>query len=251
MSALPPFAIGWGLGAGLGAAALVWLMQRAGFDRRQMAIVVTLLTAAVLIGSKLLYLAESWPSWWSGPATPAEALFSPHMRIPGGILMAILVGPLIARAIGVAFLAYADVAAPAAGVLLAGVRIGCLLQGCCFGTRSHLPFAVRFPAGSDAHAWQVGATLIHPHTPWSEPVHALQIYFALAGVALFVLLALRQRRPRFPGEILLLLGVGYFWTTWALEFFRQVPHAFSQSLALVVAVVLTLVYVTVRRGTAV
>ncbi len=246
---LPAFVVGWLLGAGLGGVGLVWLMGRARFDARQIAIVFGALTMAVLVGSKLLYLAESWRGWSSGAQPLGSAILSPHMRIPGGIALAVLVGPWIARAIGVAFLTYADMVTPAAGLLIAGIRVGCFLEGCCFGTRSALPWAVRFAPGTDAHNWQVGAGMIHPGAGWSEPVHALQIYFGLVGVVLFVVLAARQRRVRFAGEILLLFGVGYFWSTWLLEFLRALPHPLTQSLTLVAALAASTALLAARRRT--
>lgn len=51
---------------------------------------------------------------------------------------------------------YLDIIAPSAALGLAIGRIGCLLNGCCFGTTCDLPWAVRFPFGSSAciHQWQ-------------------------------------------------------------------------------------------------
>jgi len=244
---VPAFLIGWLLGAALGGLGLVWLMRRSGYRVREIGIVFGLLTLAIGVGSKLLYLVESWPAWWSGEQPFPGAILSPHMRIPGGILLAVLVGPCIARAIGVGFLAYADVVTPAAGLLIAGIRLGCYLKGCCFGVRTAMPWAVRFPPGSDAFDWQVGAGIIHRGAAWSEPVHALQLYFGLVGVALFTFLAFAQRCRHVDGEILLLSAVGYFWSTWLLEFLRALPHDLTQSLSLVAAVASTTWLVAARR----
>jgi phosphatidylglycerol:prolipoprotein diacylglycerol transferase len=51
---------------------------------------------------------------------------------------------------------YLDILAPSAALGLAIGRIGCLLNGCCFGTTCDLPWAVRFPLGSSAsiNQWQ-------------------------------------------------------------------------------------------------
>ncbi len=45
---------------------------------------------------------------------------------------------------------YLDIIAPSAALGLAIGRIGCFLNGCCFGTTCDLPWAVRFPFGSNA-----------------------------------------------------------------------------------------------------
>lgn len=44
-----------------------------------------------------------------------------------------------------------DIAAPVIGIGLAFGRIGCLLNGCCYGDYCEQPWAVQFPAGSPAH----------------------------------------------------------------------------------------------------
>jgi phosphatidylglycerol:prolipoprotein diacylglycerol transferase len=45
---------------------------------------------------------------------------------------------------------YLDIIAPSAALGLAIGRIGCFLNGCCFGSTCDLPWAVRFPFGSNA-----------------------------------------------------------------------------------------------------
>jgi phosphatidylglycerol:prolipoprotein diacylglycerol transferase len=51
---------------------------------------------------------------------------------------------------------YLDIIAPSAALGLAIGRIGCLLNGCCFGSTTNLPWAIRFPFGSSVcvHQWQ-------------------------------------------------------------------------------------------------
>jgi phosphatidylglycerol:prolipoprotein diacylglycerol transferase len=51
---------------------------------------------------------------------------------------------------------YMDIIAPSAALGLAIGRIGCFLNGCCFGGTCDLPWAVRFPFGSNVcvHQWK-------------------------------------------------------------------------------------------------
>lgn len=247
MPGVPPFVVGWTLGAVLGGLAVAWLMRLAELRPRDVGVVIGGLTLAILVGSKLLYLAEAWPTWWLEPGGLRAALLSPFMRIPGGLLMAIAVGPLLARAVGMRFLAYADVVTPAAGLLIAGIRVGCHLEGCCFGVVTSLPWAVRFRAETDAYRWQMGAGLIHDGARESLPVHPLQLYFGVAGVALFLALCARRGRVRFSGEILVLFAVGYFWSTWLLEFLRARPHELTQITSLIAAVAATGLLVVARH----
>ncbi|HEX3869545.1 MAG TPA: prolipoprotein diacylglyceryl transferase family protein, partial [Pirellulales bacterium] len=76
--------------------------------------------------------------------------------------------------------AIADLIAPGLMIGLAFGRIGCFLNGCCFGGVCELPWAVRFPAGSPPHFRQVERGMVylygvqvadttHPATDGSRP----------------------------------------------------------------------------------
>jgi phosphatidylglycerol:prolipoprotein diacylglycerol transferase len=84
------------------------------------------------------------------------------VNVPQGGL--VVYGSLIGAGIGfLAFvrkyrlpgLALADLIAPSLAVGLALGRIGCLLNGCCYGGPCHLPWAVTFPAGSPLYESQI------------------------------------------------------------------------------------------------
>src|SRR5262245_52940766 len=126
---LPGYLVGWIIAALLGGTAALWLLQRAGLSDRQIAIAFFGRVALLLAGSKLLYLAENWPAWIASREAALSAIGGPQMRIPGGILLVIAVGPVLARLTRVPYLTLADAVAPAAGLLIFGVRIGCFLQG--------------------------------------------------------------------------------------------------------------------------
>lgn len=121
----------------------------------------------------------------------------------GGILLATATVWWLCRRRGVPFLVMADVMAPAVALGIGLTRIGCFLNGCCFGVPTHLPWGVRFPSGSAA-AHVFGHAHIHP----------VQIYSSLAGFAVFALLLLGERRPGPAGRtfarFLALYGVTRF-----------------------------------------
>ena len=52
-------------------------------------------------------------------------------------------------------LALADLIAPSVVLGLGLGRVGCFLNGCCFGGTCELPWAVQFPAGSPPHEQQI------------------------------------------------------------------------------------------------
>jgi phosphatidylglycerol:prolipoprotein diacylglycerol transferase len=238
---IPGFLAGWILAAALFMGSAVWLMRRAGFTTIQIWLALGVRVLAVLVGSKILYLLEAWPTWAVDSRTVVAALFSTQLRIPGGILLVVLIGPWVAHRSGISYLRLADTIVPAAGLALFGVRIGCFLEGCCHGTLSDLPWAVRFPLGTEAHLWQAMQTLIPRDAPTTLPAHPLQLYFALVGVFIFAALTLYQERKRYNGELLLAFALLYLWSTWLLEFLRAWPHELTHHVVLALATTTTIV----------
>jgi len=71
-------------------------------------------------------------------------------------------------------------------------KLGCFCAGCCYGTVSHLPWAVTF---TDPQAHLLSGT------PLGVPLHPVQLYtLAINMVSLGILLAVWRRR-RFPGQV--------------------------------------------------
>ncbi len=234
--------VGWGLAGLLSGLSLAWLFSRGGYSRRIAAMAFAGLLVAMLVGSKLGFLLElsvaQEPRNWS----VTSAITSLEFRIPAGVLLAVAVGPLLARMLGVGYLDFADCTVPASGACLVGIRLGCFFQGCCFGSLSDLPWSVSFPPYTEAFVWQVNQGLVAASAAGSRPVHPLQLYFAGAAALMGIDLWWRLPRKRFAGEVLLIFLVTYFWTTWGLELLRAKPHDLMKSIVLVAAFASSLLF---------
>ena len=100
-------------------------------------------------------------------------------------------------------------------------RWGCLLSGCCWGRVTGAPWAVRFPAGSHAHAAQARAGLVAADAAASLPVHPVQIYDSLAGVLVFLATSVVWRRWRTsPGRTFAFYCALYGSSRFVTEFWR-------------------------------
>lgn len=237
--------VGWLAGGVLASGAVCWLLRRAGYSAGQVALTLVVLVAAIMLGSKLLYLAEAYPRLVRGDESLRMALLPGRMRIPGGIFLAILVGPPLARMLGTSYLIFADTVAPAGGILLFGVRIGCFLTGCCFGHVWEL--GVVYDAATPVYIWQIQNEVIAYGAPRSLPTVPLQLYFGAAGLLMFIGLAIYQKFKRFDGEVLIGFAVSFFWSTWVLEHYRASPHSLTMNLVLMAAAASTLVLAIGRR----
>ena len=138
-----------------------------------------------------------------------------------GCIMGGLAGSLIYwRRRPFPFWPMADAVAPALAVGVTLGRIGCFLNGCCFGSVCELPWAVRYARGS--HAWlaQIEQGVLPLIADYSLPVHPTQLYSAFAGAAILAILCGYYPRRRRDGEVMALLMVLYPLTRWLIECLR-------------------------------
>jgi phosphatidylglycerol:prolipoprotein diacylglycerol transferase len=113
-----------------------------------------------------------------------------------------------------------DFVAPGAFLGYAIGRIGCFMNGCCYGHPTDLPWAVRFPDENNRHIL----------TP---PSHPAQLYSTIMGLILFAVMWKLRTRPalnRFPGQMTLLFLGFYAVERFIMEIFRSgatAPTAFG------------------------
>jgi len=129
----------------------------------------------------------------------------------GGFIFAGIFGLYFAAKHRMGMWKVADLCAPWIAFGLALTRVGCFLNGCCYGKVTHVPWAVRFPIGSPAWEAQRDAHLISGNAA-TLPVHPTEIYLALLNLLAFAVLYFVIRpRKRFDGQIfawlLILYGV--------------------------------------------
>jgi phosphatidylglycerol:prolipoprotein diacylglycerol transferase len=129
----------------------------------------------------------------------------------GGFIFATAFGLYFAHKHRMGLWKVADLCAPWIAFGLGLTRIGCFLNGCCYGKLAHVPWAVRFPVGSASWEAQRDAHLIADRAA-ALPVHPTQIYLSILNFATFVILyfAIKPRK-KFEGQLfawlLILKGV--------------------------------------------
>jgi phosphatidylglycerol:prolipoprotein diacylglycerol transferase len=134
------------------------------------------------------------------------AVWQGGMTFYGGLFGGILAGILACRLKKVNVGDMADLAAMSFPLGYALGRIGCLLNGCCYGGVCELPWAVRFHRGD--------GTL-------TVPSHPAQLYSALIAVAMYALLLPIERGRKFRGQVMLAYIVLYGIYRFIIEFVRE------------------------------
>jgi phosphatidylglycerol:prolipoprotein diacylglycerol transferase len=136
----------------------------------------------------------------------------------GAFIGAAAFGWLVLKLRGGDFLQYADAAVPGIALGYAVYRIGCFVNGCCFGIPTDLAWGVTFEPGSEAFATQVAAGWIDSKAAHSLAAHPTQLYHAAAGALSF--LALTRLGDARPGTRLAFALLAYAVSRFVIEFYR-------------------------------
>jgi phosphatidylglycerol:prolipoprotein diacylglycerol transferase len=173
---------------------------------------------AALISARLFVVLENF-NYYS--ERPAEIFYYwQHGLASSGAYLGGLMAVFISSWwIGLRPAKFLDLAAPSIALAICMGRIACFINGCCYGKPSDLPWAVSFPAGSEAHYQQLLTGVIEPGQA-SLPLHPTQLYEALFGLCLFFLLIKLRKRERRDGEMIALLFLGYSCARFFFEFTR-------------------------------
>jgi len=172
----------------------------------------------------------------------------------GGLITAVLVGALYTRMRGESVARLADLSAPLVMLGLAFGRVGCFLNGCCWGHITQSFIGIRFPTGSAPFAEQQRAGKIDFGATHSEPVLPTQLFETAVTLALFFALTWYDRKKKKnTGETMLLMGIGYAVWRFIVEFLRDDPRpawlgdlTYSQTLSIGVLIVCGIWYFFVR-----
>lgn len=138
--------------AGVGLSA--WRAKRIGFDPEVILSLAMWLFIAGIVGARLFFVIEYWDTFQRG--TAGETLRAMLSVTKGGL---VVYGAMLAGGAALVAFVYrykvpgfvlADIIAPGVVLGMAIGRIGCFLNGCCYGGACDLPWAVQFPTGSPA-----------------------------------------------------------------------------------------------------
>jgi phosphatidylglycerol:prolipoprotein diacylglycerol transferase len=169
--------------------------------------------------TRLPRIAANWQDYAEIPVGEFFAALFGEMVFYGGLLGGVVGAFLYCRKFKVAFLATADLIAPAIPVGHAFGRIACLLGGCCYGqpvSAGHL-FAVVYPErtdGLESVAAPAGVPLL------AVPAIEAGANLLIAAIVLLFGLRAAKRGRGGSGRCLALYGLLYGVVRFALEFFR-------------------------------
>ncbi|MCE9627101.1 MAG: prolipoprotein diacylglyceryl transferase, partial [Candidatus Eisenbacteria bacterium] len=163
--------------------------RRLSLDEDKVVNVILVTLIASVFGARMLYVLEHL-SEFRREWTSVLALWQGGLTLYGGVAAGTFAGLVAAKRMNLPVWITADALTPSLALGTMFGRVGCYLNGCCYGRPTNLPWGVVFPHDSFAFL-EFG----------QQPVHPSQIYNALAGLVLFILFQSLRKRFRVPGVL--------------------------------------------------
>lgn len=198
--------------AGLGT--WIWLGRREGYSAQFCTDLMFWVMVSGIIGARAAYVLENWQSYAEAPMTILR-VDQGGLVFYGGFVAAGAAIVMFARSHRSSLIGLFDFVVTAVPLSHALGRIGCFLNGCCFGAlASPSCGGVQFPKSSIPWFSQIHAGLISADASASLPVHPVQLYEAGFNLMVYGLLVWLFRRRLRPGMVtavyLMLYAMGRF-----------------------------------------
>ncbi len=153
-------------------------------------------------GARLAYVCEHWSAEYAErPFLEVFRFDKGGLMFYGGLIGAIVVIAFFTHVKKVRFVRMLDLCAVALPLGHAFGRVGCFLNGCCFGRVCDSAISVTYPANSPAWWEQVGAGLIGRGAAETLPILPSQLIEAAANLILFAALFVWARKKPVEGRV--------------------------------------------------
>ena len=183
--------------------------KHAGMNSEQVSDIALYVMISGILGARIFYVVEFWDQY---RGNPLEIVRIDHggLVFYGGLICSIATLVIYCRMKKLVLLNVLDLFGPALAIGHAFGRIGCFMNGCCFGKPSDIFCAVRFPQGSAPAAAFPGQSV--------QPVQLFESAFNIVLAAVLFLL-LRKAKLK-PGMIAATYLIAYGVARFLFEFLR-------------------------------
>ncbi len=186
--------------------------RRAGIPGERIADVTLWLMVGAILGARVVYVTTYWKQEFADqPFVEVFMIQHGGLVYYGGLIGAVLAGVIAIQRLKLPLWKTADIFAPSIALGSVFGRLGCLLNGCCYGRACDLPWAITFTNPQSGQ---------YSNTPLGVPLHPTQIYDALLNLLLYFFLAWMFRRKQFDGQIFATYLILYAVFRSVVEYFR-------------------------------
>jgi phosphatidylglycerol:prolipoprotein diacylglycerol transferase len=181
-----------------------------------------------IVVSRLVHVIDKWDYY---VAHPAQIIGFQGLAVYGAVIGALLAVLVYAWIKKLSFWQLGDVAAPGAILGQAIGRIGCTVNGCCYGLPTFVPWAVVYTHPSS-------------YAPLGVPIHPTQIYHLLWNLVAFAVIWGLRRRLKPQGALFLSYLALYAVGDLGIRFVRAgEPFLFGMQQAQLIGIVILVVTV--------
>ncbi|MFQ5963688.1 MAG: prolipoprotein diacylglyceryl transferase [Candidatus Scalinduaceae bacterium] len=215
-----------------------------------------------ILGGRLFYVIQNFDVYKDNLLDILK-IYQGGLVFYGGFITATIALLFILRIKRLPILKTIDIMALSMAIGLVFGRIGCFLNGCCWGDvcNPDLLWAVTFPKTVDAYNMIDGSPAFLSHLEeglvsvtdgHSLPVHPAQIYSALGNLAIFFILSTFVKHRRREGEVAMLFCILYSVMRFCMEILRaDNPPLFdgltiSQNISVLILIIAITLFV-IRR----
>ena len=224
------------------------IAKRRGLDPTRILDLGLVVLVSSLVGSRLVYVVTHLAEYQQDKLGVFR-VWEGGLTFYGGLAAGVITGMLYLKLKHMPVLRVSDIVAPQLALGIAIARIGCFLNGCCFGKPSGLPWACVFPPDCQA-GWILAGRSVHP----------TQIYSFAANLVIFIVLRKLLKRDLAGGMVFFSFLVLYGVWRFAIDFLRYYESSmYSGSLGItwnqivslaMAAAGVVLILRLVRHGTA-
>lgn len=223
---IPIFSYGFMIMLGFIFASLygAWRARREGEDPNHVFDVALVAVVSGILGSRLFYYVEFYSKHFANrPWYHMFYIWEGGIVFYGGLVAGAAAVLLYLRLNKLPVMKFADILSCTIPLGLSFGRLGCTLNGCCFGKPAggHALLALEFPRGSPAWEAHVEHGLIPATRSLSLPVHATQLYEWGAALLITVALFLYYRWHKRHGQVFAMLWVVYGPVRFFIESLRE------------------------------
>jgi phosphatidylglycerol:prolipoprotein diacylglycerol transferase len=201
--------------------------------------------AAVIVGSRLFYVVFHWGDYFGPGKNPIDIIAFwkgglGGLMFFGGLLGGLLVGIWFVRRHKLPLLKMLDTISPAVALGEFLTRIGCFLNGCCFGKPTTGFCGIKFSPESAAGYTFPGVKVL-----------PTQLFSSLAGLVLFVAVLILERKKLKPGVLFSIFLFFYAGFRFGIDFVRYYENLsnflVNQVIALGLMVIAAVLFVILRK----
>jgi phosphatidylglycerol:prolipoprotein diacylglycerol transferase len=193
----------------LGTLVAIKLAKKVGFETDLILDLAIYLVIGGIVGARLFYVLVYDPAQYLQEPLQIFALWNGGMVYYGALIGGLITGTWFVIRKNLPFWILADVMAPPLALGYGIVRIGCFLNGCCYGKPTSSFIGVLFPY------IEGGPSL---DTVFRYPT---QLFSSVFGFALFGVLLLIWRKKKFNGQVFLAFLILYAVERTVVEYYRE------------------------------